>query len=451
MGRELRLALVALILGSGIAVLDGTVVNLALPKIASDLHASFADLQWIADGFLLSLSALILLGGSLGDIFGRKKVYLTGYVGFGIASLLCGLAPNAKALIIARLLQGVFGALLVPGALAIINTNFPKAERGGAIGTWSAWLAIFAPLGPIIGGYLLDVTSWRWIFFINPPFVLIGSILAAKYVRESKDQNPRRIDVFGSLLVTAALAGITYGLIEGPTNHWASSAIVPLVAGVLLGLVFIFVERKSKDPMMPLGLFRSRNFTGSNIMTFLNYGALGGFLFAFVIYLQSTLHYSSIEAGISILPLPIALFLLSKQFGTWSARIGPRLFMTIGPLMVGTSILVLYGIDRGSSYIGHILPAMILFGVGMSVLVAPLTVTVMASVHETSSGIASGINNVMARVSGLVVVAVLGIFGAEHYYKFSILLCGFMALIAGVVSWFLIQNPPKAKIEKVTT
>lgn len=438
----------ALILGSGIAVLDGTVVNLALPKIAADLHAGFSDLQWIADGYLLTLSALILLGGSLGDIFGRKKVYLTGYVGFGVASLLCGLAPTAGFLIAARLLQGIFGALLVPGALAIMNTGFPKETRGTAIGVWSAWIAIFAPLGPLLGGYLLDVSTWRWIFFINPPFVAIGAALAMKYVAESKDTNPRRIDVWGSIFTTLALAGITYGLIEGPADHWAVSSWLPLVLGVLSGLAFLYTEKRSHDPMMPPGLFRSRNFTGSNLMTFLNYGALGGFLFAFVIYVQAALHYSSIKAGVSTLPLPIALFLLSKRFGALSAKIGPRIFMTVGPLLVGLGILMLYGLDNGAGYITHILPAMVIFGLGMSVLVAPLTVTVMASVAESSSGIASGINNVMARVSGLVAVAALGIFGAHSYYKFAILLCGTMALAAGVISWFLIENPPKPKLEK---
>jgi len=444
-----RLALIALILGSGIAILDGTVVNLALPKISTDLHAGFADLQWIADGFLLSLSALILLGGSLGDIFGRKKIYLLGYIGFGVASLLCGLAPNAKTLIAARLLQGIFGALLVPGALAIINTNFPKDKRGAAIGAWSAWIAIFAPLGPILGGYLLDVTSWRWIFLINPPFVVAGSLLALKYVEESKDVNPRRIDGWGSVLTTLALAGITYGLIEGPVNHWHASALVPLIVGVLAGGTFLLAEQHSRDPMVPLGLFRSRNFTGSNLMTFMMYGALGGFLFAFVIYLQATLHYSSIKAGVSILPLPIALFLLSKRFGALSAKLGPRIFMTIGPLITAAGILLMYGLSEGAGYTTRILPGMVLFGFGMSLLVAPLTVTVMASVAETSSGIASGINNAVARVSGLVVIAVLGIFGSHSYYKFAILLCGVMAIASGIISWFLIQNPAKPKLKNL--
>lgn len=449
MDKRHRLALVALILGSGIAVLDGTVVNLALPKIAHDLHAGFADLQWIADGYLLALSALILLGGSLGDIFGRKKVYLAGYVGFGAASLLCGLAPNAVTLIGARLLQGLFGALLVPGALAIINTSFPRAHRGAAIGVWSAWIAIFSPLGPLLGGYLLDVASWRWVFFINPPFVLIGALMAARYMDESHDENPRRIDAAGSALAAAALAGVTYGLIEGPVDHWSAPTLSALIAGAACAVAFLLVERRSEDPMVPLGLFRSRNFTGSNIMTFLNYGALGGFLFAFVIYVQAALHYSSIKAGVSTLPLPIAMFLLSKRFGALSARVGPRLFMTLGPLLVGAGILMLYGLDSGAGYTTRILPAMVIFGFGMSVLVAPLTVTVMASVSEASSGIASGINNVMARVSGLIVVAALGIFGTHSYYKFSILLCGALAIAAGIISWFVIQNPSPHKLEKV--
>ncbi|HVX24386.1 MAG TPA: MFS transporter [Candidatus Saccharimonadales bacterium] len=445
MTRRQTLILLATILGSGIVILDGTVVNLALPKIAHNLHASFADLQWIADSFLLSLSALILVGGSLGDIFGRKKLYLIGIIGFGISSLLCGLAPNTAFLISARLLQGIFGALLVPGALAIINTNFPAKLRGAAIGSWSAWIAIFAPLGPILGGYLLDVTSWRWIFLINPPFVALCAVLAWSNFEESRDQNPRRVDVPGSLLAIGALTGITYGLIEGPTNHWHVSSLVPLLAGVICSIAFLYVEKRVKDPIVPLGLFTSRNFSGSNLMTFMMYGALGGFLFAFVIYLQNALHYSSIKAGVSVLPLPIALFLLSKRFGALSARLGPRIFMTLGPLFTAAGILSMYKLHATNSYLWHILPGMLLFGFGMSLLVAPLTVTVMASVNETSSGIASGINNAVARVSGLFVVAILGLFGTHSYYKFAIILCGAMAIASGVISYAIIVNPKSKK------
>lgn len=451
MDRRQRLTLLTTIIGSGIVILDGTVVNLALPKIGGSLHASFADLQWIVDGYLLSLSALILLGGSLGDILGRKKMYLLGLGGFGLASLLCGLAPNPTILILMRILQGIFGALLVPGGLAIINTNFSRDKRGEAIGSWSAWSAVFAALGPLLGGYILDVASWRWIFLINVPLVAVCYVLGRANIQESKDENTRRVDMPAAVLATAALAGITYGLIEGPARHWDALAIVPLALGILCSGLFVWVEKRTKDPMVRLSLFRSRNFTGSNLMTFMMYGALGGFIFALVIYLQSHLHYSSVKAGVSLLPLTILLVLFSKRVGKLSAVSGPRIFMAVGPLIAGAGILLLLNLGVGSGYFTKVFPGVLLFSVGMTLLVAPLTTTVMTAVDDVYSGIASGINNAVSRVAGLIVVALLGLFGSDDFYKFAILLCGLMALAAGLISWFLIQNPPKAKVEKAIT
>lgn len=451
MDRRQRLTLLTTIIGSGIVILDGTVVNLALPKIGGSLHASFADLQWIVDGYLLSLSALILLGGSLGDILGRKKMYLLGLGGFGLASLLCGLAPNPTVLILMRILQGIFGALLVPGGLAIINTNFSRDKRGEAIGSWSAWSAVFAALGPLLGGYILDVASWRWIFLINAPLVAVCYVLGRANIQESKDENTRRVDMPAAVLATAALAGITYGLIEGPARHWDALAIVPLALGILCSGLFVWVEKRTKDPMVRLSLFRSRNFTGSNLMTFMMYGALGGFIFALVIYLQSHLHYSSVKAGVSLLPLTILLVLFSKRVGKLSATYGPRIFMAVGPLIAGAGILLLLNLGVGSGYFTKVFPGVLLFSVGMTLLVAPLTTTVMTAVDDVYSGIASGINNAVSRVAGLIVVALLGLFGSDDFYKFAILLCGLMALAAGLISWFLIQNPPKAKVEKAIT
>lgn len=439
-GRQ-RLTLLATILGSGIVILDGTVVNLALPKIGSSLHAGFADLQWIVDGYLLTLSALILLGGSLGDIYGRKKMYLLGLGGFGLASLLCGLAPAPTVLIGMRLLQGIFGALLVPGGLAIINTNFPLKERGAAIGSWSAWSAMFAALGPLVGGYLLEVAGWRWIFLINVPFVAVCYALGSINIQESRDATERTVDSVGAVLASLALAGITYGLIEGPPHHWRAMAWVPLLLGIVLSACFVIWEGRTHDPMVPLGLFTSRNFTGSNLMTFMMYGALGGFVFAFVIYLQTHMHYPPLKAGLSLLPLTICLLLFSKRVGAWSAKIGPRLFMTVGPLVAGWGIFLLLNLNRPATYIGSILPGVLLFAIGMTLLVAPLTTTVMTAVSDTSSGIASGINNAVSRVAGLIVVALLGLFGIAQVYRFAILLCGGMAISAGAISWLIIQNP----------
>jgi EmrB/QacA subfamily drug resistance transporter len=443
--RRQALALFATIVGSGIVILDSTVVNLALPHIARGLHASFADLQWITDGYVLSLSALILLGGSLGDIFGRKKVYLIGLIGFGVVSLLCGLAPNAPALIVARFVQGIFGALLVPGGLAIINTNFPAKQRGVAIGAWSAWSAIFSALGPLLGGYILGVASWRWIFFINLPLVVLCYAVGSASIKEGRDETVRRVDVRGAALAMLGLAGLTYGLIEGPAHHWNLSSCAPLILGLIFSAIFVRVERKSKDPMVKLALFKSGNFTGSNLMTFMMYGALSGFFFALVIYLQTRLHYSSIKAGLSLMPVTILMLLFARRVGALSARFGARRFMTAGPLLAAIGIASMFRLEPGSSYLSVVLPGVLLFAIGLVLVVAPLTTTVMTSVSDANSGIASGINNAVSRVAGLLVVAVLGLLGPNQVYHFAIVLCAVMAGLAGVISYVTIKTQTIAK------
>jgi EmrB/QacA subfamily drug resistance transporter len=437
------LVLVATILGSGVVFLDGTIVNLALPKISQGLHAGFSDLQWIADGYLLSLSSLILLGGSLGDILGRKRMYLIGLAGFGLVSLLCGLSPNVGFLIAFRILQGVFGALLVPGGLAIINTNFPREERGAAIGRWSAWSGILAAIGPLVGGYIIDAISWRWIFFINIPLIVACGLLAIKNVDESKDQRARHIDTKGASLAGVALAGITYGLIEGPASHWQSKAVISLIAGLGLAAVFLWYEYRSRDPMVQLSLFRSRNFSGSNAMTFAMYGALAGFMFALVIYMQTKLGYSAIKAGASLLPVSLILLFFSSRVGALSSKIGPRYFLTAGPLIASLGMFLLINYKAGDSYWWFLLPRVLLFSIGLVLLVAPLTTTVMTSVEDSSSGIASGINNAVSRIAGLVVIALLGLAGAGNVYRFSMTLCALFAAAAGIISYLTIQNRAK--------
>jgi EmrB/QacA subfamily drug resistance transporter len=439
------LALLATILGSGIVFLDGTVVSLALPAIDRDLGAHFSDLQWIANGYLLSLSALLLLGGSLGDIFGRKKIYLLGLGGFGVFSLLCGLAPSTDLLIASRFLQGIFGALLVPGSLAIINTNFAADERGKAIGQWSAWAAAFTAIGPLLGGYLIDAASWRWIFLVNIPLILACMFLVVKYVEESQAETYRKLDITGAVLAALSLAGVTYGLIQGPVEGWHTNSVTALIAGFIFAAAFIWNERTSRDPMVPLTLFKSRNFAGANLMTFTMYGALSGFLFAIVIYLQTKMGYSAIKAGMSMLPVTILLLLLSSKAGNLATKYGPRFFMTSGPIIAGVGILLLFNLKPGGSYLTYLLPCVTLFGVGMALMVAPLTMTVMASVHKSNSGIASAINNTVTRVGGLLVVAVLGLLGVDCVFRFSMALCGVLAILSGAVALVTIKDSQDAK------
>jgi EmrB/QacA subfamily drug resistance transporter len=432
--------LFAVTLGSSIAILDGSIVNLALPAIAKDLHVSFSTLQWIADAYLLSLSALILLGGSLGDIFGRKRVYLVGVAGFGISSVFCALAPNAEVLIAARALQGIFGALMVPGALAIINTNFPKDKRSKAIGHWTAWSSIAVVAAPFLAGGILATGGWRWIFLVNIPLAVLCFSMALVSVRESSDQRVRRIDGIGAAFITAALGGLTFGLIEGPIQAWSFVTVGSVILGVLALIAFILWEKRSRDPMVQLTLFRSRVFSGATIMTFLTYGALGGFTFVLAIHLQASLQYTAFQAGLSLLPVSLCLLFFSGWVGSLSAKFGPRFFMTVGPLIAAAGIALLYFIQPDTQYFTGILPGIILFSVGLSLLVSPLTTTVMLSVDEDASGIASGVNNAVARAAGLIVIAILGLLGADQAYPFGIVLCAVMAAAGGVISFIMVRN-----------
>ena len=438
-GRQM-VALVAVVLGSAVAILDGSIVNLALPKIGQQWNVSYSGLQWISDAYLLSLSSLILLGGSLGDIIGRKKVYLVGVAGFGVMSLLCALSLNVEMLIVLRILQGVFGALLVPGALSIITTNFKAKDQSAAIGHWTAWTSVAVVLSPFLGGWILAVASWRWIFLVNVPLTIACWLLASYAVVDTKDAGARRIDWTGALLAALSLAGVTFGLIDGPGAHWSSATVLSLAMGIVLAIAFVTYEYRAADPMVKLSLFRSRNFVGSNIMTFLMYGALGGFVFAGVIYLQTHLHYTALFAGLSFLPVSICMILFSGRVGRLASRLGARPFMTAGPIIAGMGMFLLYFLKPGDSYVLGILPGTLLFAIGMSLLVAPLTATVMASVDRDDSGIASGINNAVARSAGLVVVAALGLFGAAQAYPFAMALCAVLAVSSGLISFAIIRK-----------
>lgn len=428
-------ALLALVAGSGVAILDGSVVNLALPHMTHDLALQ----QWVSNAYLLSLSSLILLGGSLGDIFGRKRVYLVGVAGFGIVSLLCALAPSVEVLISLRILQGAFGALMVPGALAIITGTFPRQVRSHAIGQWTSWSSVAVIAAPLIGGGILAFAPWQWIFVINLPLTAFCYGIGMKYIEESRDQAVRKIDIPGALLGWAGLGSLIFGLIEGPQTHWNYLTIGAVTIGLLMLVLLVVWERRAADPMVKLSLFRSRNFSSSNLMTFLMYGALGGMSFALVIYLQETLHYSALMAGLVMLPTSILMILFSSKVGALAGKYGARLFMTVGPIISGVGMAWLSFLQPDGNFWLNVLPPMLVFGIGLTLMVAPLTATVMASVSDKNSGLASAINNAVARAAGLIVVAMLGLFGASEAYHFGMALVAVMAVAAGVISYIMIR------------
>jgi EmrB/QacA subfamily drug resistance transporter len=393
-----------------VVTVDSTVVNVALPAIANDLGGGLAGQQWTSNAYLLTLSSLILIGGSLGDIFGERRMFMLGVGGFGVTSLFCALAPTIELLVIARALQGVFGALLTPAALATIVATFPPDERGRAVGTWTAWGGIGTVLGPLIGGQLVDTASWRWIFAINIPVVLITLFLVTQVMAGGRPRRAdARIDYVGAALCAGGLAGITYGLIEQPRNGWASTGVwLPLAAGALLFASFIVWEWRSSNPMLPLSLFRRRNFAIGNVETFSMYAGLGLLFFFLVLYLQQVAGYTAVEAGTTTLPVTATMFLLSGRFGALADRYGPRFFMGFGPRIAAAGLALFLRVDADVDYLTELLPALLVFALGLSLTVAPLTATVLADADESNAGIASGVNNAIARVASLIAIASVG-------------------------------------------
>jgi EmrB/QacA subfamily drug resistance transporter len=404
-----RLTLVATIMGSGIALLDGTVVNVALPTIQRSLGGGLAGQQWVANSYLLTLGSLILIGGSLGDLFGERRIFALGVVGFGVASLLCAIAPSIGFLIGARALQGIASALLTPASLAVIVRTFPESERGWAIGSWTAWGTIAGVLGPLLGGELLAIGSWRLIFLINIPFVIACATLIMVVIPRAEPRSPggRRVDVPGALLCAGGLGAFVFALIEQPRLGW-SGVLVPLIGGVLLLAVFLVYESRARDPMLPLELFRHRNFSAGNIETFSMYAGLSILFFFLVLYLQQVGGYTPLESGLTMLPITFVMFFLSKRFGALADRYGPRLFMAVGPLVAAAGLLLFQRVGAHVNFFSDVLPALLVFSVGLSMTVAPLTAAVLAGVDGSQAGIASAVNNAIARVAGLIGTAGVG-------------------------------------------
>lgn len=403
-----RWVIVATVLGSGMAFLDGTVVNIALPTISRELGGGLVVQQWVLDGYLLTLSALLLLGGALGDRYGRRRVFAVGLVAFAVASLLCGLAPTGGVLIAARLLQGIGGALLVPGSLALINAAIRTEDRGRAVGTWAGLAGVASALGPFVGGWLVDAASWRWVFLINLPLAAVAVWVTARHVPESRNPDVAgRLDIGGALAVTIGLAGLTYALIEGPGRGWNGVTVTAAVVGGLAMLAFPVIEARMPEPLLPIGIFRSSQFTGANLATFAIYGALGGALFLLALQLQQTLGYSALAAGVAMLPITVVMMALSSRMGALAQRIGPRIPMTVGPFVAAGGFGLMSLVQPGAGYWTVVFPAVVVFAFGLTITVAPLTAAVLASAEEKHMGAASGVNNALSRLSGLVAVAVL--------------------------------------------
>ncbi|HEY3606897.1 MAG TPA: MFS transporter [Pseudonocardiaceae bacterium] len=452
--RQARGVLATTIVGSGMAMLDGTIVNVALPRIGTELHASVAGLQWIVDGYLLSLAGLVLVAGSLGDRYGRRRIYLIGVVWFGAASLLCGLAPTIGLLVAARILQGVGGALLTPGALAILESSFARTDRSRAIGAWSGLSGVATAVGPLVGGLLIQAWSWRLAFLINPPVAVLCVVLALRFVPESADTSRTgRPDFAGAAIGALGLAGLTALLVEVPSLGIGNPIVLTAgIVGVVGLTVFVVLQRRSADPLVPPSLFGDRTFTLANLLTFVVYAALGSVMVLLVVQLQVSLRYPPTLAGLAGLPITLLTLLLSARSGRLAQRIGPRTQLVVGPLLVAAGMLLLRMVEPGAAYVTGVLPGVLVFGLGLAVMVAPVTATVLAAAPDRFAGVASGVNNAVARTGSLLAVAVLpavvGLTGAAYTkpaeltrsWQLALLICAGLAVVGGVCALGIRNN-----------
>lgn len=448
-----RWILLATVLGSGLSLLDSTVVNVALPALGSDLDATLGQLQWVVNGYTLSLAALVLLGGSLGDRFGRRRVFAVGVVWFALGSLLCGLAPGIGWLIAARILQGVGGALLVPGSLAIISATFVRTDRARAIGTWSALSGVATAIGPLLGGWMVQTVGWRWAFLINLPLAVIVLVVTLRHVPETSDpEAPRTFDLAGAALAAAGLAGLTYALI-GAGGGWDTGVIMVGVLGLAALTGFVAVERRGRTPMLPLEVFGFRQFSAANLVTLVVYAGLGALFFLLVVQLQVVAGFDALTAGSALLPITIIMLLLSGSAGQLAERIGPRGPMTLGPFLAGVGTVLLLRVGPNTSYAADVLPAVVIIGLGLALTVAPLTATVLAAAADRHAGVASGVNNAVARAGGLLAVAALpvlvGLTGDDYAdpatfdagFGRAMIICAVLFFAGGVLSWLTIRSP----------
>jgi EmrB/QacA subfamily drug resistance transporter len=453
-----RWVLLATILGSSMSAIDSTVVGIALPAIGRDFHATLASLQWVVTAYTLTLAGLLLYAGGLGDKYGRKKIFLIGVVWFAIASAVCGVALNAPMLIVARAVQGIGAALLTPGSLAIIEASFRPEDRSKAIGAWTGFAGVGTAIGPFLGGWLIAAASWRLIFIINLPVAIVVLVVGLRHVPESRAPDASgKLDITGAVLVTFGLIGLTYGLIEGSSGWGKPLTLIALAVGVALLAGFLLRERRVSAPLLPLSMFASAEFSAANVVTFVVYGALGGALFLLPIQLEQVSGYTALEAGISLLPVTFVMLLLSARSGELASRIGPRLQMSVGPVVIGIGLVLFARIGHSGNYLTEVFPAVLVFGLGLAINVAPLTATVLAAAPAENAGMASAVNNDVSRAAGLIAVAVLpaaaGLTGSAYLnahvfsagFRTAVFIAAGLCFVAGGLAALTIRNPGRAE------